>query len=107
MLKHYWLARRPFAFGTSLARLMFANPFRTGQRLVTALPNLGINRAFQQFHSERREKSINGRVPTRIHRHSVLQRARHDFESSAECARSRLAVNRSHYSRRLLDGWVG
>ena len=53
-LKHQWLERRPFVFATGLVRLMFANPSRAGRRLLGALPNVGINRAFRQFHSGRR-----------------------------------------------------
>jgi len=50
-LKHHWLARRRLAFTASLLRLGGTHPLGTAQRLVRALPNFGINRAFRRFHA--------------------------------------------------------
>lgn len=50
-LKHDWLARRRLAFAARLLRLGANHPVGTTQRLLRALPNFGINRAFRQFHA--------------------------------------------------------
>lgn len=50
-LKHHWLAGRRWRFATGLARVSVAHPVITAERLLLALPNFGINRAFRQFHS--------------------------------------------------------
>lgn len=50
-LKNRWLAGRRWRFAAGLARLGVAHPVGTMQRLKRALPNLGINRAFRQFHA--------------------------------------------------------
>lgn len=50
-LKHQWLAGRRLRFATGLARLGIAHPVNTVRRLLRALPNFGINRAFRQFHA--------------------------------------------------------
>jgi glycosyltransferase involved in cell wall biosynthesis len=50
-LKHHWLANRRLRFAAGLARLGLTRPAGTGQRLLGALPNLGLNRAFRRFHA--------------------------------------------------------
>ena len=50
-IKHHWLANRRLRFAAGLARLGFAHPACTGRRLMGALPNLGLNRAFRRFHA--------------------------------------------------------
>ena len=50
-LKHDWLANHWLRFAAGLARLGLTRPAGTGRRLLGALPNLGLNRAFRRFHA--------------------------------------------------------
>jgi len=48
--KQAWLEGRHMAFALSLSSLAVRHPVLTGCRLVLALPNIGLNRAFSRFH---------------------------------------------------------
>jgi glycosyltransferase involved in cell wall biosynthesis len=48
--KQAWLERRLMDFVRRLLALGLANPFLTLRRLLLALPNVGLNRAFSRFH---------------------------------------------------------
>lgn len=50
-LKHLWLKGEQLGFAAGLARLGATHPVSTTQRLLRALPNLALNRAFRQFHA--------------------------------------------------------
>jgi glycosyltransferase involved in cell wall biosynthesis len=49
-VKQAWLEGRHMAFALSLSSLAVCHPILTGRRLVLALPNIGLNRAFSRFH---------------------------------------------------------
>jgi glycosyltransferase involved in cell wall biosynthesis len=48
--KHAWLNRSWSHFARTMLSLALLNPILTTRRLVLALPNLGLNRAFSRFH---------------------------------------------------------
>src|SRR5690606_4155194 len=50
-LKYHWLGGHRLRVAAGLVRLGLAHPLGTMQRLVQAVPNLGINRAFRRFHA--------------------------------------------------------
>jgi hypothetical protein len=49
-LKQAWLEGRHIAFALKLLKLSVNYPLLTGRRLILALPNIGLNRDFSQFH---------------------------------------------------------
>jgi glycosyltransferase involved in cell wall biosynthesis len=49
-VKQAWLEGRRMAFAMGLSLLALRHPILTGRRLVLALPNVGLNRAFSHFH---------------------------------------------------------
>lgn len=50
--KHAWLEGRMIDFLARFLLLALTHPLRSVRRLVLALPNLGLNRAFRYFHTE-------------------------------------------------------
>lgn len=50
-MKQAWLERRYGVFVRRMVLLAMRNPGLTVRRLVTALPNMGLNRAFSRFHT--------------------------------------------------------
>jgi glycosyltransferase involved in cell wall biosynthesis len=48
--KQAWLEGRPGNFARTIASLAFSHPLLTANRLVLAIPNLGLNRALSRFH---------------------------------------------------------
>ena len=50
-LKQAWLEQKHWEFTWRLMRLGLVSPLLTLRRLTIALPNLGLNRAFSQFHA--------------------------------------------------------
>jgi len=51
--KQAWLEGRHTIFLLSLLALLLTHPFLTSRRLILALPNLHLNRAFGRFHGSR------------------------------------------------------
>lgn len=51
-IKQAWLERKTALFAGKLAMLMLTNPLAASCRLLRAIPNLGLNRAFSQFHTQ-------------------------------------------------------
>lgn len=49
-MKQAWLEGRLMAFVLALSYLTLRYPLLTGRRLLLALPNIGLNRAFSHFH---------------------------------------------------------
>jgi hypothetical protein len=49
-IKYEWLQNKYFAFSVHFLRLLLIHPILTFQRLVMALPNIRVNRAFSRFH---------------------------------------------------------
>jgi len=49
-MKQLWLEGRLMAFVLALSCLTLRYPLLTGRRLLLALPNVGLNRAFSHFH---------------------------------------------------------
>ena len=54
--KQAWLEGRHTAFVLALSWLALSHPILTGRRLALSLPNVGLNRAFSRFHSDRSTK---------------------------------------------------
>ncbi len=50
-IKHAWLEGRKVAFIEALVGLALRHPLQTARRLVLAVPNIGLNRAFGRFHT--------------------------------------------------------
>ena len=50
-LKQAWLEKMNWEFAWRLMRLGLASPLLTLRRLIIALPNMGLNRAFSRFHA--------------------------------------------------------
>jgi glycosyltransferase involved in cell wall biosynthesis len=48
--KQAWLEGRRMAFALALSSLAVRHPILAGRRLLYALPNIGLNRAFSRFH---------------------------------------------------------
>jgi hypothetical protein len=52
-IKQAWLEGQLSVFALSLVSMVMNHPWATLRRLVLALPNIGLNRAFARFHMKR------------------------------------------------------
>jgi len=53
-IKYQWLEGRKFSFAFALMGQVLAHPWLVYRRLMAALPNIGLNKAFSRFHGWRK-----------------------------------------------------